>query len=180
MQGVLDGLTLSKELGVGHHLDLVNEIGTLEPQDPQESLRGPSRDRRLLDHDRRTRQGGRDAASGSFEGSEAGLAGGARWGAHAEEDHLRTLHRACPIEIESQASGVHRLHEELLETRFEERTDPLLKSADLLLVVVQADHVVSDGSEGRSRDQPDMARTDYDDPHPTSLVRGLNHLTAGG
>jgi hypothetical protein len=179
MQGVLDRLTLSEELGVGNHLDLVNEIGTLEPQDTQESLRGPCRDGRLLDHDRRTRQGGRDAASGSFEGHEARLAGGARWGAHAEEDHLCTLHGARPLEIESQASGIHHLLEEHLETRFEERADPLPESADLLLIVVQADHVVTDGREGHSRDQPHMTRTDDNDLHPISLIRGLNHLTAG-
>jgi hypothetical protein len=52
MQGVLDRLTLSEELGVGHDLDLVNEIGTLGPQDTQESLRGPCWDGGLLDDDR--------------------------------------------------------------------------------------------------------------------------------
>ncbi|MNT05647.1 hypothetical protein D3C72_1402750 [compost metagenome] len=92
--------------------------------------------------------------------------------AHGNELHVGVLHAGRHVGRKRQAAGGPVALDQLLQARLVDRHPACVKQRDLLLVQVQAEHVVAEFRQAGAGDQADIAATDNCDFHSRSSRTG--------
>ncbi len=106
-----------------------------------------------------------DAAGGRQHVFQVGRAVFVGRRAHGDELHVAVRHAGCHVRRELQAARRAVAVDQLLQARLVDRYAAGVEQIDLLLVDVEAEHVVAQLRQARAGDQADIAATDDGDSH---------------
>ena len=161
---IADRRALAQELGVGGNDDVGLWIGLAN--DALDLIAGADRNGRLGHHDGEAGQRLRDLFRGGIDIGEIGMTvAAARRRADRDEDSIGIRDRLGQIGGELQPLGLHVGRDQLVEPGLVDRDLAAMKSRDLLLVLVDADDVVTEIRKAGSGHQSHIARADHRNAH---------------
>jgi len=128
--------------------------------DPFDLVTGAHRHGRLGNNHRIARQMFADFARDFIDEGKVGMAiAAAAGGAHCDENGAGALYAFGKAGGEGQAPRLHIGFDQRFKARFIDRHDPGVQPVNLALILVDADHVMSEIGKTRPRYEPDIART---------------------
>jgi len=90
---------------------------------------------------------------------------GPRRRSHRDENGVGGLDGRRKVSREGEPAGLHVLANQSLQPRFVDRNLAPLQAFDLIRILVDADHFHAEVGKACSRDQPDVAGSNYADSH---------------
>ena len=164
MLEVLDRGALAQEFRIGHDGDVGVRIRLAD--DALDLVAGPDRHRRFRDHDGESVQLGRDLARGRVDMAEVRMPVAApRRRSDRDEHRVGIAHRLLQRAFEGEPACLHVRGHELRQSGLEDRDDAARQRRDLVLVGIDANHLMPEIRKAGAGDEPDIACANHRHPH---------------